>query len=359
MASTALLLLAAATLGAADRTLTVKNNCPYDIWPAVAGTFANSGYTGPRGWLAKQSDQAVTTPIPENWNFRVWPRRGCNFDDSGAGSCLAGNCAAGRDCADDSMGWANLLEVNMNQNGKDFWDISAVPGFVAPMTVTLSDTTCTSVACAVDLNADCPNDQMRIKDGSDTIACLSACMANIYGIGTGKNNSMNCCSGSYLDPSVCKADQVDYYSYFKDGCKNAYAYPRDDQASLPQVVFTCPSASAPSYTVTFCGDGDGVTTNLLAGEINVDEKPDEILNMPKKLAIGLFVLMAVLVVAAIGVACCACRMHDTEEEEEAKVALTSSSRPQQYHDDVSENELPVRRHSRRSHRSHSSRKSEM
>ncbi|GAA6058696.1 hypothetical protein JCM10212_003384 [Sporobolomyces blumeae] len=233
----------------ADLTIKVTNNCPYTIWPAVSNTFTGGGFAGPGGWEARSGDSKTLT-VPSVWNGRIWPRRGCSFDSAGNGQCLAGDCGSGHiECGDARMGWANLVEMNLQATGTnlDWWDISAVPGFVAPITVTPNDASCAGVACTADLNPNCPNDQMRIIDNGDTIGCLSACMA---GINAGADSS-NCCSGRFLSHAACRPENVDYYDYFKQGCENAYAYPRDDGSGLPTVVYTCPSSSL-GYTIDFC-----------------------------------------------------------------------------------------------------------
>ncbi|GAA5850213.1 hypothetical protein JCM8547_001044 [Rhodosporidiobolus lusitaniae] len=361
MASLALL-LALATVATADRTFTIVNNCAYSVWPAVAGTFANSGYSDARGWEAT-SGSSKTVTVPEDMNMRVWPRRGCTFDANGAGSCIAGNCAAGRDCADATMGWANLFELNMNQyNGDDYWDISAVPGFVTPMSVVPSVSSCSSVTCSTDLNPTCPDD-LRVydSDGTAIIACLSACMTAMNA-GSDTTNSNNCCSGSFNTAATCSKDGVDDYTFFKDGCENAYAYPFDDQSTLPTVVWTCPASSSPDYTITFCPDL--ITTTSKVNVVDADAVEDsedfssssnELLGMSRPLAISLIVLMIVLVLALVAVCFSLGKTHrqikDAEaHEEEAKMALVASSQRKGYRDEeVSEAELG-RKRSRRSSR---------
>ncbi|GAA5887665.1 hypothetical protein JCM6882_001489 [Rhodosporidiobolus microsporus] len=375
MLSELLLLAAAGSLVRADRSISIENRCDYTIWvPAVSGTLANSGYTGPRGWEAVPKSAPVVVTIPETWNGRVWPRRGCTFDANGAGSCIAGNCPAGRDCADDTMGWANLLEMNLNQKSgdtfEDFWDISAVPGFVAPMSVSLGDASCHAVTCSQDLNPDCP-EPLRLMEGSTVIGCLSACMA---GINAGPNSS-NCCSGQFLSHEACLPQNVDYYDYFKSGCPEAYAYPRDERPNDPDavnVVYTCPSASAPSYTVVFCPDAAVETVgNVKVSASNVtmtdDDKASEaddnlLFGLPRTVAIVAVVVIVVLLIAAVCLFIAAARLHKREkmaqqQADEAQVSLNamgksgmhSSSRYRDASESSEEEEVPVKRsRSRRS-----------
>ncbi|GAA6032806.1 hypothetical protein JCM8097_000802 [Rhodosporidiobolus ruineniae] len=286
-------LLVAATAASA-RTITVVNSCDYTIWPAVADA---------RGWEAAPG-YSKTVTIPDVWNGRVWPRRGCTFDSSGAGSCIAGNCAAGLNCADATMGWAKLLEVNLGASG-----------FVCPMSVASTESTCTSVTCSTDLNPTCPDDRMKLTDSTGTVVgCLSACMAGI----NAAVPSINCCSGVYNSHETCLADQVEHYSFFKDGCEHAYAYPMDDQTYLPAVVYTCSSASLPSYTVTFCpGSTTTLKTNVVADDATSDstESPtsNQLLGMSRPLAFTLLAAFIVLLLALIVVLVCLVRVKKQDK----------------------------------------------
>ncbi|GAA5976835.1 hypothetical protein JCM11641_000885 [Rhodosporidiobolus odoratus] len=259
----------------AARELAIKNECDFELWPAVLNTFEDGQYTGPRGWVAPAGYTKKVT-IPEKWNGRVWARRGCTFDSDGSGSCLAGDCGGGLECKDATMGWANLFEVNLDSySGLDFWDISAVPGFTVPMSVVPSSKDCDAVVCSKDLNPTCP-EALRVydTDGKTVITCFSACMAGVNAEG----DNPNCCSGAFNDLDTCKSADVDYYNFFKDGCENAYAvraaaiasiqqydlpafpylqYPYDSRPNSPTVDQACSADSKPSYEITFCPDGKG------------------------------------------------------------------------------------------------------
>ncbi|BGP12736.1 hypothetical protein JCM10213v2_000653 [Rhodosporidiobolus nylandii] len=202
-----LLALPLLSVGAlASRKLIIKNECSFEIWPAVLNTFSDGGYSGPRGWHAKPGSSKTVT-VPEHWNGRAWARRGCSFDSKGKGSCLSGDCGGGLECEDATMGWANLFEVNLESYaGQDF------PGFNVPMSVVPGDSSCDAVVCSKDLLATCPK-ELRVydSDGKTVINCLSACMADIYGIGGKFDNSMNCCAGQYNSLEKCVSSKVDYY----------------------------------------------------------------------------------------------------------------------------------------------------
>ncbi len=155
---------------------------------------------------------------------------------------------SGLECADDTTGDANLIEINLDANGAglDYWDISAVPGFTVPVAVSVEG--CDGVACSTDLNPSCPDPRLELTDSDGTIVgCLSACMA---GVNAG-DDSANCCSGSHNSASTCSPDDVDFYDYFKSGCENAYAFPFDD-VQTEEVIYTCSSSASPAYTIEFC-----------------------------------------------------------------------------------------------------------
>lgn len=96
-----------------------------------------------------------------------------------------------------------------------------MPGFTAPISVTVDGGKCTGLSCPTDILPTCPNSKMQELDAEGNIVgCLSACTANIDG---DPSNSANCCSGSYVDRASCPSSGVDYYSYFKAQCENAYA----------------------------------------------------------------------------------------------------------------------------------------
>ncbi|KAJ7224953.1 thaumatin, partial [Mycena haematopus] len=98
----------------ADRSITVLNDCPFVIWPAV-GTrsfvmllqylsvskfFTSSGGLPEQapGWEAQPST-GLTFTTPDDWNGRIWGRRNCNFSTNpGPNSCLDGGCNGGLIC---------------------------------------------------------------------------------------------------------------------------------------------------------------------------------------------------------------------------------------------------------------------
>ncbi|BGP25471.1 hypothetical protein JCM10295v2_004398 [Rhodotorula toruloides] len=244
------------TVHAGDRQFTITNKCSYTIWPAISN-YITKIYTGPGGWEAKPgTSKTVTVPSPAN--VRVWPRRGCTFDASGNGKCITGDCAGQLECGLGSIGWVNVVEINLDSYaGQDFWDISSVPGWTAPIAVEPDG--CPSLACTKDANAACPDDRMKQKDSNgNVIGCLSACLAGI----NAQKPSYNCCSGIYDSVEACDVNKVDFYKVLKPLCEHAYWYPFDNNTGLPKVDFPCRAASSPGYTITFCPDSSNHASDL-------------------------------------------------------------------------------------------------
>ncbi|KAF5363093.1 hypothetical protein D9757_012027 [Collybiopsis confluens] len=79
------------------------------------------------------------------------------------------------------------------------------------------------------------------------VGCKTACTANLDGT---PQDSANCCTGSHNVPATCPPSDVQYYSYFKNGCKNAYAYAYDESSKT--ALGTCDSSKNADYAVTFC-----------------------------------------------------------------------------------------------------------
>jgi hypothetical protein len=70
--------------------LIVVNNCAESIWPGLLGT---AGHLTPQsgGFHLAPGDEAAFD-VPLGWSGRVWPRRGCSFDDRERGLCATGDC---------------------------------------------------------------------------------------------------------------------------------------------------------------------------------------------------------------------------------------------------------------------------
>ncbi|KAM0753670.1 Osmotin, thaumatin-like protein [Meredithblackwellia eburnea MCA 4105] len=264
------LLITLTTLATADRIFTFKNNCGYTVWPAITN-YLEATYSGPRGWKAPPAT-STTVSVPHQVNVRTWARRDCSFDGKGVGGCASGDAGGLLQPADGTTGSVNIGEINLNTDGKgiDWWDVSYVMGFNVP--VKIAPDGCKAVNCPKDLNPSCPNDALKQKNASGhTVGCLQACFAG-YNIGSGgKDNSNQCCSGSFFGGlAQCPVSGYDFYSFFKGGCEQAYAYPYDDVKGGTPVVYTCDATKNPGYTITFCPPAVlAEATTLAPGDLNL------------------------------------------------------------------------------------------
>ncbi|PPQ75613.1 hypothetical protein CVT26_001545 [Gymnopilus dilepis] len=233
----------------------VYNACPFTIWPAMFTDMNVPGNSAPSfttGWSAGPYT-SVTFNIPNNWQAgRIWARRDCDFSSNpGPNSCLDGGCNGGLVC-DPHTGTgvppASLAEFTLSGSGnKDYYDVSLVDGYNLPIRID-NNVGCPVPKCAVDLGPNCPAPLKGPFDSTGfPVGCKSACIANLSG---NPANSPNCCSGSYDTPATCPSSGVAYYSYFKNNCPDAYAYPYDESSGT--AIWNCPSNLQASYTVTFC-----------------------------------------------------------------------------------------------------------
>lgn len=232
------------------RTFTIANNCPFTIWPAF---FTNPDSPARitsqvAGWQADSGTQNQFQ-VPDGWAGRFWGRRDCDFSKAGPTSCITGGCNGGLIC-DSNTGTGvpptTLAEFKLNgDGGQDFYDVSNVDGSDLPVRIT-NNQGCPTPSCPVDLNPGCPEDRMKVRNSAGvTIGCLSACQANLDG---NHDDSANCCTGSHDTAATCPNSGVQYYSYFKGNCPDAYAYAYDE--SSQKSLWTCNRGA--DYVVTFC-----------------------------------------------------------------------------------------------------------
>ncbi|KAK0584468.1 hypothetical protein LWI29_013761 [Acer saccharum] len=187
-------------------TISIKNNCPYTIWPGTVtgGSGAQLSTTGFK--LGSKQTRSIHVT--------------CN----GAGAAPP----------------ASLVEFTIAaNNGQDFYDVSLVDGFNLPVSVTPqrgSGPTCITSSCSANVNSVCPSElAVKGSDGS-TIACKSACVAF--------NQPRYCCTGAFKTPKTCPP--TNYSKIFKDQCPQAYSYAYDDRSS----TFSCTGGA--NYAITFC-----------------------------------------------------------------------------------------------------------
>ncbi|XP_051117424.1 thaumatin-like protein 1 isoform X2 [Andrographis paniculata] len=227
MAFTILLFHIRLHVGAAK--FTFVNKCEETIWPAVLGSprLDTTGFELRSG--ASRAFQA-----PTGWSGRFWGRTGCNYDQSGRGSCATGDCGSGQlECNGAGAKAATLVEFTLGSGSMDFYDVSLVDGYNLPVMVEASGGSgqCASTGCVEDINRRCPV-ELRAEGGG---ACRSAC--DTFG------TAEYCCKDEYASPALCKPSA--YSQVFKGACPKSYSYAFDDATS----TFTCTAAD---YVVTFC-----------------------------------------------------------------------------------------------------------
>ncbi|XP_073158301.1 thaumatin-like protein 1b [Henckelia pumila] len=220
--------------GGTSAIFTIKNNCPYTIWPA---TLTSRGGSIPTGFELG-SHAATTLNAPAGWSGRIWARSACSYS-GGRFHCLAGDCGSGQVACNGAGGAppVSLIEFTLNGDGnKDYYDLSLVDGFNFPVAVAPRGG-CPTAICPVDINnRGCPN-ELAVRDGrGGVIGCKSACIAF--------NQPQFCCTGPFSTPETCKP--TNYSEIFKRQCPQAYSYAYDDKSSL----FTCPAGG--NYLITFC-----------------------------------------------------------------------------------------------------------
>lgn len=217
-------------VGILGATFTFVNKCDKTVWPGILGTpkLDSTGFE-----LTKGSSRSFQAPT--GWSGRFWGRTGCNFDDSGSGTCATADCGSGQmECnGGGATPPATLAEFTLGSGSQDFYDVSLVDGYNLPMMVEVSGGSgpCASTGCNVDLNQKCPT-ELRVEDGG---ACRSACDAF--------RTPQYCCEGAYASPATCSPSV--YSQMFKSACPKSYSYAYDDATS----TFTCSNAN---YIITFC-----------------------------------------------------------------------------------------------------------
>ncbi|OMO81826.1 Thaumatin [Corchorus capsularis] len=220
-------------------TLTIRNNCPYTIWPATltGGGRPQLGNTGFQ--LAPQVSSSINVPAP--WTGRVWARTGCSTN-SGRFVCATADCGSGQVACNGAGGAppATLAEFTLAPNSRqDFYDISNVDGFNLPLSITPqggSGPRCTGTSCSANINSVCPSKLAVRGSGGNIIGCKSACV--VFG------EPQYCCTGEYNSATRCQP--TNYSRIFKNQCPQAYSYAYDDQSS----TFSC--TGGPNYLITFC-----------------------------------------------------------------------------------------------------------
>jgi len=228
-----------------NRTITVTNTCPYDIWPA----FLTTNHTGPytNGFrLAPQSSLQLW--VSHNWIGRIWARTNCSFNaTSNIGPCLTGSCGNVLDCKLGGQPPTTLAEFNLlGWENLSYWDISLVNGYNLPIAIYADprgpDPTCQFPPTPSGILDTCPQELVYYADApvswTEVAGCMSAC--DRYG------DEKYCCTGSKNKPSSCGPSR--FSKPFKQMCPDAYTYAFDDATS----TFATNTGPQYGFVVVFC-----------------------------------------------------------------------------------------------------------
>ncbi|KAJ4834452.1 hypothetical protein Tsubulata_007904 [Turnera subulata] len=220
--------------------LTLVNNCPFTLYPAIQPNsghvvLQNGGFALPT--LTHRSFEAPA----QHWSGRIWARTGCTHAN-GVFHCETGDCGRRVEC--NGLGGATpatLAQVTLHHGPKDFtsYGVSLVDGFNVPMTVTPheGDGVCPVVGCRADLLRTCPEKlQVRSVHGGHVVACKSGCEAF--------NTDELCCRGHYNSPQTCRASS--FSEFFKRACPSTFTFAHDS----PSLIHQC--SSPRELKVIFC-----------------------------------------------------------------------------------------------------------
>jgi hypothetical protein len=266
-------------------TLRLQNNSNVDMWFVVTYGQCDIPYPGRSSTdILVPSSQKVDLPVPTTGldDVKIYFKYGC---DSTGSNCNVGNhqsyvsggntlpCAPTGPCQTNrnwcSLRTDNLLEFSFAALGKTSSYLSNnIEGVTVPYSLTINDTTCTSInAPNVDFN-DCPltadlsYNGITMENGVDltkvnlrysvggiannyTLGCMSPCSALTLTGTAPIAKSVYCCSGQTA--SQCAAGPAANNAYTQTVQKwvpNSYTYMTDNGPS-----YTCPSGGK-IYTVT-------------------------------------------------------------------------------------------------------------
>jgi hypothetical protein len=228
-----------------NRTITVTNTCPYDIWPALLTANNTGPYTN--GFhLAAQSSLKLW--VSYDWTGRIWARTNCSFNEtSHTGPCFTGSCANVLDCQLSGQPPTTLAEFNLlGWQNLSYWDISLVNGYNLPIAIysdpTGLDPTCQFPPTTSGILATCPQELLYYADApvsyNEVAGCMSAC--DRYG------DAKYCCTGGDNKPNKCGPSR--FSKPFKEMCPDAYTYAFDDATS----TFASNTGPQYSFEVVFC-----------------------------------------------------------------------------------------------------------
>lgn len=202
--------------------LTIVNNCPFTIWPAIQ---PDAGHAVPeRGGFALPTLAYRSFSVSSPWSGRVWGRTGCAAA-RGHFACSTGDCGRRLECG--GVGGetpATLAQFSLDPSGAAGYSVSLVDGFNLPMTVTPHEGRgrCPVVGCRAELLGSCPAGLQARRTRGSVVACKSGCEAY--------NTDELCCRNRYSSPPACRPSSCS--EFFKQACPSTLTYAHDT-SSLP------------------------------------------------------------------------------------------------------------------------------
>ncbi|KAL0701772.1 hypothetical protein Bca4012_057894 [Brassica carinata] len=102
-----------------------EDSCPSTVWQ---GTLARKDdyNLGEEGFQLNPGASVQLTASSE-WSGHIWARTGCNFDSSGHGNCVTGDCGVVSTCSG-SGGDSPVTMAEFTHGEKDSYDVRLVDG---------------------------------------------------------------------------------------------------------------------------------------------------------------------------------------------------------------------------------------
>nr|GMD20328.1 osmotin-like protein [Ipomoea batatas] len=120
--------------------ITIVNNCPHTIWPAIQPNGAYPVLERGGFALYKLTHRSFVAPRAR-WSGRIWARTGCVLT-RGRFTCATGDCDGRLECnGRGGSALATLAQLELHQGHADFsiYGVSLVDGFNLPMTLAPHD----------------------------------------------------------------------------------------------------------------------------------------------------------------------------------------------------------------------------
>nr|CAD1817620.1 unnamed protein product [Ananas comosus var. bracteatus] len=196
----------------AAMTLTVVNNCPFTVWPAVAPSSGGEVVAGGGFELPTLSHRSFPAPA-RPWSGRIWARTAC-YPGPTAPSTAPPATAPAASSAPDSPAnppppssrvviIMNNKKVTLHHGGErdqTSYGVSVVDGFNVGASVTPHEGrgVCPVLGCREDLTATCPGElQLRAPQGGGSGGGVLGCKSGCEAFGTDEL----CCRNMYASPA--------------------------------------------------------------------------------------------------------------------------------------------------------------